>query len=186
MVEPDSRSMNNLLTLLALLVALPLSAAPTQKEAKQDPKSTRPTQGSSTFRRTPDGAVRGSDGETLRRTPEGAVRSSVGVTARRTPDGAVRFSDGQTVRTTPDGALRTSDGIVLRRTPDGSWRGSDGTLIRTRPDGTVTVSSPPGGSQIDPARAVMLTQPSLGVDPRKAPPTRQGANASPAVDTPRR
>jgi hypothetical protein len=171
--------MNTLLPLLALLVALPLLAAPTQKEVKQDPKSTRPTQGTSTFRRTPDGAVRGSDGETLRRTPDGAVRSSAGLTARRTPDGAVRFSDGQTVRTTPDGALRTSDGIVLRRTPDGSWRGSDGTLIRTRADGTVTVSPPPGGSQIDPARAVMLTQPSLGVDPRKIPNDPTGGERKP-------
>lgn len=161
--------------------ALPflLLAAATAVAAPREPaKADRPAQ-PTTYRRTADGAVRGSDGEVIRRTPDGAVRSSEGPVARRTPDGAVRFSDGQTVRTTPDGALRTSDGVTLRRMADGSWQGSDGTHIRSQADGSVIVTPPWKGGRIDPARAAILTHPALGQDPSRTRDASREADRKP-------
>lgn len=146
------------------LPCLLLAAAAALAAPREPAKAGHPSQ-PTTYRRTADGAVRGSDGEVIRRGPDGSVRSSEGPVARRTADGAVRFSDGQTVRTTPDGALRSSDGVTLRRMPDGSWQGSDGTRIRSQADGSVIVTPPWKGGRIDPARAVILTHPALGQEP---------------------
>lgn len=155
----------NLLLPCLLLVVAAASAGP--RPSAKDPAPARPT----TFRKSADGSLRGSDGEVLRRQADGSVRSSAGAVARRSADGSVRFSDGQTVRTMADGSLRTSDGVSLRRMADGSWQGSDGTRIRTRADGSVVVAPPSRGGRIDPARAAILTQPALGQDPRTPAPS---------------
>jgi hypothetical protein len=143
-----------------LLVAAALAGA-------APPGQSGPTARPTTFRQGADGALRGSDGEVLRRGADGAVRSSLGPTARRMADGSVRFSDGVSARTMADGSIRTSEGLSLRRMADGSWQGSDGSRVRTQADGAVVVTpSRDGRGALDPGRAVLLTQPSLGLGPR--------------------
>lgn len=166
-------SMSPLLPCLLILAAAAAGPAPAKESAPA-----RPT----TFRKSADGSLRGSDGEVLRRSADGSVRSSEGSVARRSADGSVRFSDGQTVRAMADGSLRTSDGVSLRRMADGSWQGSDGTRIRTQADGSVVVAPPSRGGRIDPARAALLTQPALGQDPRLPAPSPWGRNTAAGPD----
>jgi hypothetical protein len=155
--------------LLVLTVALGAADKPKDKREPAKPV---------TFRSSPDGALRGSDGSTIRPLPGQAVREPAGGTSRRLADGSWRHADGSTSRTLADGSIRTSDGVTLRRLADGSWAGSDGTRIRELPGGQVRVTPPTSGEGIDPAKALIATQPSLSPakpkDGRKEPAKRPG------------
>ena len=159
------------LLLPCLLAAAVLGAAEKPKERKEPAKPV-------TFRNSPDGALRGSDGSTIRPLPGQAVREPDGGTSRRLADGSWRHADGSTSRTLADGSIRTSDGVTLRRLADGSWAGSDGTRIRELPGGQVRVTPPTSGEGIDPAKALIATQPALAPDKpkdsRKEPSRRPG------------
>jgi hypothetical protein len=149
-----------------LLSAALLGAAPAGPKDKERKEPAKPV----TYRTTPDGALRGSDGSTLRSLPGQAVREPDGGTSRRLPDGSWRHSDGSVSRTLPDGSIRHSDGTTLRRLPDGSWSGSDGTRIRELPGGQVRVTPPTSGQAIDPAQALIATQPNFApAKPKEAP-----------------
>lgn len=166
--------MRRLALLPCLLVAAALAAAPADRKEKDKREPAKPT----TYRNTPDGALRGSDGSTLRPLPGNAVREPDGGTSRRLPDGSWRHADGTTSRTLPDGSIRNSDGTTLRRLPDGSWAGSDGTRIRELPGGQVRVTPPSSGEGIDPAKALIATQPAFAPpkpkEERKDPARRPG------------
>ncbi len=150
-----------LLFQITTLVAAPKATSRSDSQAKEKPAPAKPV----TFRTLPDGAFRGSDGSTIRTLPGGAVREPDGGSSRHLPNGSWRHGDGSSTRTLPDGSLRTSEGVTLRKLPDGSWSGSDGTRIRTLPGGQVQVTPPTNGQGIEPARALIITQPSL--DPAK-------------------
>ena len=75
--------MRRLALLPCLLLAAALAAAPADRKDKEKREPAKPT----TYRGTPDGALRGSDGSTLRPLPGNAVRKPDGGTSRRLPDG---------------------------------------------------------------------------------------------------
>lgn len=156
---------------LAALLAAPKETSRSATPAKEKPAPAQPV----TFRNTPDGAFRGNDGSTLRTLPSGAVREPDGGSSRRLPNGSWRHGDGSSTRTLPDGSLRTSEGVTLRKLPDGSWSGSDGTRIRTLPGGQVQVTPPTHGGGLDPARALLITQPGLDPSRPKDKPAQPGA-----------
>lgn len=165
--------MRRLALLPCLLVAAALAATPADRkdEAKREPA--KPT----TFRNSPDGSLRGSNGSVIRPLPGQSVREPDGGTSRRLPDGSWRHADGSTSRPLPDGSIRNSDGTTLRRLPDGSWAGSDGTRIRELPGGQVRVTPPPSGGGIDPTKALIATQPAFA--PPKPKDDRKDATKRP-------
>lgn len=165
--------MRRLALLPCLLVAAALAATPADRkdEAKREPA--KPT----TFRNSPDGSLRGSNGSVIRPLPGQSVREPDGGTSRRLPDGSWRHADGSTSRPLPDGSIRNSDGTTLRRLPDGSWAGSDGTRIRELPGGQVRVTPPPSGGGIDPTKALIATQPAFA--PPKPKDERKDATKRP-------
>lgn len=157
-----------------LLAAALLAASPADRKDKDGKEPAKPT----TYRKVPDGSLRGSDGSAIRPLPGQSVREPDGGTSRRLPDGSWRHADGSTSRTLPDGSIRHSDGTTLRRLPDGSWAGSDGTRIRELPGGQVRVTPPAGGDGIDPAKALIATQPAFAPakpkEDKKEPARRPG------------
>lgn len=165
--------MRRLALLPCLLVAAALASTPADRkdEAKREPA--KPT----TFRNSPDGSLRGSNGSVIRPLPGQSVREPDGGTSRRLPDGSWRHADGSTSRPLPDGSIRNSDGTTLRRLPDGSWAGSDGTRIRELPGGQVRVTPPPSGGGIDPTKALIATQPAFA--PPKPKDERKDATKRP-------